>query len=90
MRKVSVGSKHLWEMSVRVYGENYNDAITNTSLVLFAGKHMGFSACHNDNDSSTQRESMIGSVDTQEHKSDQGYINASVFGSMTLVETVPH
>ena len=89
MRKVSVGGKHLWEMSLRVYGENYNDAVANTPLTLFTGKQMGFSACYNDNDSSTQRESMIGSVDTQGHKSDQGYINASVFGSMTLVETVP-
>jgi hypothetical protein len=90
MRKVSVGSKHLWEMSLRVYGENYNDAGGNAPLTLFAGKQMGFSACYNDNDSSAQRESMIGSVDTQGHKSDQGYINASVFGSMNLVETVPH
>lgn len=89
-RKVSVGGKHLWEMSLRVYGENYNDATTNTPLTLFAGKQMGFSACYNDNDSSAQRESMVGSVDTQGHKSDQGYINASVFGSMTLVETIPH
>lgn len=90
MRKVSVGSKHLWEMSVRVYGENYNDATTNTPVVLFAGKQMGFSVCYNDNDGSPQRESMIGSVDTQGHKNDQGYIDASVFGSMTLVETIPH
>jgi hypothetical protein len=90
MRKVSLGSKHLWEMSVRVYGENYNDAITNTPLVLFAGKQMGFSVCYNDNDGSAQRESMIGSVDTLGHKNDQGYIDASVFGSMTLVETVLH
>lgn len=90
MRKVSVGNKHLWEMSLRVYGENYDDAKANTPLTLFTGKQMGFSACYNDNDSSSQRESMIGSVDTQGHKTDQGYINASVFGSMTLVESIPH
>lgn len=90
MRKVSVGTKHLWEMSVRVYGENYDDAKTNIPLTLFVGKQMGFSAAYNDNDSSSQRESMIGSVDTQGHKNDQGYINASVFGSMTLVESIQH
>ncbi len=90
MRKVSVGTKHLWEMSVRVYGENYDDAKANTPLTLFAGKQMGFSVAYNDNDGSPQRESMIGSVDTQGHKNDQGYIDASVFGSMTLVETIQH
>lgn len=86
VRRVSSGSKHLWEMSVRIYGENYSDNATNIPLTLFAGKLMGFSICYNDNDASAQRESMIGSVDTQGHKNDMGYKDASVFGSMRLVE----
>ena len=90
VRRVSVGSKHMWEMSMRVYGENYDDAKVNIPLVLFAGKQMGFSVCYNDNDASAFRESMVGSVDTQGHKDNQGYINASVFGSMSLVETLAH
>ncbi len=88
VKRVSVGTKHLWEMSVRVYGENYDDNKANTPVPLLAGKQMGFSACYNDNDASSNRESMVGSVDTQGHKDNQGYINASVFGSMTLVETL--
>lgn len=86
IRRITAGTKHMWEMSVRIYGENYSDTSTNTQLSLFAGKLMGFSACYNDNDASAQRESMVGSVDTQGHKNDMGYKDASVFGSMRLIE----
>lgn len=86
MRLVSVGDKHLWEMRVRIYGEDYADWKTNVPLKLAAGKLMGFSAAYIDNDGSSQRESMMGSVDTQGHKNNQGYLDASVFGSMRLVE----
>jgi hypothetical protein len=86
VRMVSMGDKHMWEMRVRIYGEDYADWKTNTPLKLFAGKLMGFSACYIDNDGSPQRESMMGSVDTQGHKDNQGYLNASVFGSMLLTD----
>ncbi|RYY76914.1 MAG: PKD domain-containing protein [Gammaproteobacteria bacterium] len=85
-RRVSNGTQHYWEMRIRIYGEDYADWKTNTPLQLFAGKLMGFSACYIDNDGSSQRESMMGSVDTQGHKNNQGYLDASVFGSMLLVE----
>lgn len=86
VRRVSLGSKHMWEMSVRVYGDNYVDNANNTPVTLTLNKLMGFSVCYNDNDASSFRESMVGSVDTAGHKADQGYVNASVFGSMRLVE----
>jgi hypothetical protein len=86
VRRISVGTKHVWEMRMRIYGENYNDNAANTPVSLFAGKLMGFSACYNDNDASSQRESMVGSVDTQGHKNDMGYKDASVFGTMQLIE----
>lgn len=85
-RLVSAGSKHLWELRVRIYGEDYADWKTNTPLKLFSGKLMGFSACYIDNDGSAQRESMMGSVNTPGHKNNQGYLDASVFGSLRLVE----
>ena len=85
-RLVSNGTQHYWEMRIRIYGEDYADWKTNTPLQLFAGKLMGFSACYIDNDGNSQRESMMGSVDTQGHKNNQGYLDASVFGSMLLVE----
>lgn len=86
VRLVSVGDKHLWELRVRIYGEDYADWKTNTPLKLTTGKLMGFSASYIDNDGSQQRESMMGSVDTQGHKNNQGYLDASVFGSLKLVE----
>lgn len=86
MRLVSMGDKHRWEMRVRIYGEDYADWKTNVPLKLAVGKLMGFSACYIDNDGSAQRESMMGSVDTQGHKNNQGYLDASVFGSLRLVE----
>lgn len=86
MRLVSMGDKHRWEMRVRIYGEDYADWKTNVPLKLAVGKLMGFSATYIDNDGSAQRESMMGSVDTQGHKNNQGYLDASVFGSLRLVE----
>lgn len=85
-RLISNGSKHTWELRVRIYGEDYADWKTNTPLKLSSGKLMGFSACYIDNDGSPQRESMMGSVNTQGHKNNQGYLDASVFGSLRLVE----
>ncbi|HEY8940321.1 MAG TPA: glycoside hydrolase family 6 protein [Cellvibrio sp.] len=86
VRLVSLGDKHLWELRVRIYGEDYSDSQTNTPLTLTAGKELGFSASYIDNDGGQQRESMMGSVDTPGHKNNQGYIDASVFGSLKLVE----
>lgn len=85
-RLVSNGSKHMWELRVRIYGEDYADWKANTPLKLYSGKLMGFSASYIDNDGSPQRESMMGSVNTPGHKNNQGYLDASVFGSLRLVE----
>lgn len=85
-RLVSNGTKHMWELRIRIYGEDYADWKANTPLKLYSGKLMGFSASYIDNDGSAQRESMMGSVNTAGHKNNQGYLDASVFGSMRLVD----
>jgi len=88
----SEGTRHIWEMSMRVYGEDYAPNAVNTPVVLSAGKEMGFSASYIDNDNSpassggVNRESMMGSVDTVGHQNNQGYINADVLGKMKLVD----
>ncbi|MDF3013994.1 MAG: cellobiohydrolase, partial [Cellvibrio sp.] len=86
VRLVSLGDKHMWEIRVRIYGEDYSDSAANTPLILSAGKELGFSASYIDNDGGQQRESMMGSVDTPGHRNNQGYLDASVFGSLKLVE----
>lgn len=85
-RGMSANNLHTWELRIKIYGEDYADWKTNTPLTLSAGKLMGFSVAYIDNDGSPQRESMMGSVDTQGHKNNQGYLDASVFGTMLLVE----
>ncbi len=94
-QRKSEGTRHIWEMSIRIYDDGYNsdDPEGNVPAALSAGKIMGFSASYIDNDnslpsSSYERESMMGSVDTQGHKNNLGYQNADVFGSLELVETV--
>ncbi|HEY7772943.1 MAG TPA: sugar-binding protein [Marinagarivorans sp.] len=89
----SQGTRHLWEMRISIYDDQYNFAqgASNTPVTLFAGKTLGFSVCYIDNDNSIpesryERESMMGSVDTQGHKDDLGYMNADVFGTLTLIE----
>lgn len=92
-RMKSEGTRHIWEMSVRIYdqGYNVNDPGANIPARLYLGKEMGFSACYIDNDNSlptarTERESMMGSVNTQGHKDNLGYQNADVFGDLILTE----
>jgi len=93
VKKVSHGSQHLWEMSIRIYDKGYNDKnfAANSPAVLHANKILGFSASYIDNDNSlptskSERESMMGSVDTQGHKDNLGYINADVLGDLILVK----
>ncbi len=85
-RSMPTANGHIWELRIKIYGEDYADWKTNTPLTLSAGKLMGFSVAYIDNDGSPQRESMMGSVDTQGHKNNQGYLDASVFGTLLLVE----
>lgn len=81
--------RYIWEMSMRVYGKNFNinsDAGTQAGLSLSAGKLMGFTMSYIDNDGGVNRESFIGSVDTPGHHANEGWQDSSVFGTMTLVE----
>lgn len=90
---LSNGTRYIWEMKIKIYGDDYDMSAgaTNTPLTLSEGKTMGFSASYIDNDNSIaesafERESMMGSVDTQGHKDNLGYLDADVFGTMTLVD----
>lgn len=88
----SEDDRHIWEMSVKIFDDTYDDTegAENQPVELYANKTLGFSISYIDNDNSIgdgkERESMIGSVNNQGHKDNQGYINADVFGSLTLVD----
>ncbi len=89
----SVGSKHVWEMSFKVFADDYvaKEGAVNEPVKLTQGKKLGFSVSYIDSDHSIapgnfERESMLGSVDTPGHKDNLGYLNADVLGTLTLTE----
>ena len=85
MRRTQSGDTSIWEMSIKVYGDDYALAGPNTPLVLAAPKTMGFSLAYCDNDGKAARESFLGSVNTPGHLANEGYLDASVFGSLELL-----
>ena len=83
------GTRYIWEMEIMVVNEDFNiyyDAETNNAVELSVGKTLGFTASYIDNDGGSSRESFIGSVDSEGHHENRGYIDSSSFGTLTLVE----
>lgn len=87
VRRVQTGHLSTWEMRFRIYGDTYTLAGPDTPLVLRAGKTMGFTVAYCDNDRGATRQNFFGSVNTPGHFQNLGYIDASCFGSLELVET---
>ncbi|WJG08305.1 CBM9 family sugar-binding protein [Aliiglaciecola sp. LCG003] len=77
-----------WELAVKVFADSYQDNQQNTPVVLSAGKKMGFMLAYCDNDGSPIREHFIGSKDIQPLEGDKnrGWIDASVFDTLTLIK----
>lgn len=85
----SEGTRYIWEMKIKVVGPSYNlyfDDGNDHTVDLYPGKTMGWTASYIDNDGGQTRESFIGSVDSELHHRNQGYLNSASFGTMTLVE----
>lgn len=85
VRRAQTGHTSIWEFAILVYGNDYTLAGPNTPATLSAPKTMGFSLAYCDNDGKTARESFIGSVNTPGHLNNEGYLDASVFGSLDLL-----
>lgn len=85
LRRVQTADTSIWEMSIKVHGEGYTSAGPNSPQVLSAPRTMGFSLAYCDNDGKTTRESFLGSVNTPGHIANEGYIDASVFGTLDLL-----
>jgi hypothetical protein len=74
-----------WELSVRIYGDDYVDgADDNDAVVLAAGRTLGLMVAYCDNDGSELRENFIGSESVPYGASDRGWIDAGLFGSLVL------
>jgi len=80
----------IWELAISIYDETFTLPVSNPDnkkLRLNAGKTLGFMLAYCDNDGSKEREHFIGSHSIKAVNGDKnlGYIDASVFGKITLV-----
>ncbi len=82
-----VNNTILWEVSIDVYTAAYQDDTDNNQpTLLSAGKVMGLMVAYCDNDGSELRENFIGSEFAPGEGKDRGWIDAGLFGELTLVE----
>ena len=82
-----MGNTIVWEVAIDIYDDTYVDGSTdNTPLLLTAGKIMGLMLAYCDNDGSELRENFIGSESVPYGPKDRGWIDAGLFGQLTLVE----
>jgi hypothetical protein len=81
------GDKVVWELAIDVYSDAYqDDSDNNIPVVLQPGKVMGLMIAYCDNDGSELRENFIGSEFVPGEQRDRGWIDAGVFGSLTLTD----
>ena len=83
--------KILWELEVKIYGDNYKYAYENVNdqpKSLSKNKTLGFMLSYCDNDGSLERESFMGSIDIEPVNGSKnlGYITADVFDELLLIQ----
>ncbi|GHA12132.1 hypothetical protein GCM10008090_22500 [Arenicella chitinivorans] len=86
-RSMQDGNKIIWEAAISIYPDSFTDH-DNTAepVTLTTGKQLGFMLAYCDSDGFKGREHFIGSHDIEPVNGDKnrGYIDASVFGTLTL------
>ncbi|MBN1952242.1 MAG: T9SS type A sorting domain-containing protein [Bacteroidales bacterium] len=80
------GDTYTWELAIRVFDDSYSNTGSSTPVTLEHAKELGFSLAYCDTDGSPQRENFIGSKYLEEAVSNNSYINASLFGTLTLID----
>lgn len=87
VKRSQEGTKHLWEMAIKLYNKEFDENATNNIPVkIFPQKSIGFSIAYGDNDGTNSRENFMGSKKTHGTNNDDGYINSDVFGSIVFIE----
>lgn len=88
VKRTGKGNLYTWEVAMKVFPDSYKDGGQNTPVKLKAGKKLGFAVSYNDNDATGGRENFIGSIKIEPVNGDtnRGWIDAGVFGELTLVE----
>ncbi len=83
-KRTVTGTSTLWELSIKIYGDDYVDGKVNAAKKLISGKSIGFALAYCDNDASKERENFIGSVYVPGEDKNQGWIDANIFGTLVL------
>ena len=90
------GIKAVWEFSLIVYNDTYEDTMINKDLArsrLYAGKVMGLSLAYCDNDhpekNPKERDRFYGSVHVPAAAYNDHWMNADYFGTVQLVGPLP-
>jgi hypothetical protein len=79
------GNTIRWEVAIDVYDDGYReDARKNRRVRLAPGKVLGLMVAWCDNDGSEIRENFMGSEAVATGPTDRGWIDAGIFGKMTL------
>lgn len=85
VRRVTTGNISTWEAAIKLYdGKHYTDGGDNIPKMLSQGKKIGFAVAYCDNDNSPERENFIGSVRVNGADKNRGWIDADIFGLLTL------
>jgi hypothetical protein len=80
-------SLYIWELEIKVYSDTYNPTSPGDPLILTPNKVMGFSLAYCDNDGGSTRENFLASTYVTEANSNNSWLNASIFGSLKLVDS---
>ena len=81
------GNKVIWELAIDIYTDEYVDGSDeNKPVALSAGKLMGLMIAYCDNDGSELRENFVGSESVPTGPKDRGWIDAGLFGALSLEE----
>jgi hypothetical protein len=86
-KRTQNGKVTTWECAVKLHNDKYEDeSKTAKPVKLAAGKKIGFALAYCDNDKSERREHFIGSIPVQGEDKNRGWIDAGIFGELTLTK----
>jgi hypothetical protein len=78
---------YVWEVAMKVFNDKFDETSkTNKPVVLTPNKKLGFAVSYNDNDGNMRRENFIGSIPVAGEDKNKGWIDAGIFGELTLVK----
>lgn len=83
-KHVRKGKVSNWEISMKVFDDAYQDGKENRPVKLSKNKVVGFALAYCDGDVSPTRENFIGTIPVEGDDKNRGYIDAGIFGTLTL------